>query len=56
MIQKGVLTLEKLFELQSKFKSVVNAKMNRYTMMHRLINLGTHKSPKFINLGTCYIE
>jgi hypothetical protein len=53
LVLKGVLTLERLFNLQSKFRLAINVKMNISTMMHTLINLGTPESPKFIDLGKC---
>jgi len=38
-VPKNVLTLEKLFDLQSKFKRPSNMKTNTSTMMHFLVNL-----------------
>lgn len=55
LVPKSVLSLEKLFDLQSKFRTIVKAKTNSAIMTHTLINLGTPKNPKF-NLGTCCIE
>jgi hypothetical protein len=51
-----VLSLEKLFDLQTKFRKLMNPKMNNSTMMHFLVNLGTLEQPKYINLGTCCSE
>jgi len=55
-VLKNVPTLEKLFDLQSKFRNHVNLKTNSSTMMHFLVNLGTSKHPKYVNLGTHYLE
>jgi hypothetical protein len=52
-VPKNVLTLEKLFDLQSKFRRPANPKTNNSTMMHFLVNLGTSEQPKYVNLGTC---
>jgi hypothetical protein len=52
-VPKNVLTLEKLFDLQSKFRRPTNPKTNSSTMMHFLVNLGTSEQPKYVNLGTC---
>jgi hypothetical protein len=55
-IPKNVLSLEKLFDLQTKFRRLMNPKTNNSTMMHFLVNLGTPEQPKYINLGTCCSE
>jgi hypothetical protein len=55
-VPKNVLTLEKLFDLQSKFRRPANPKTNSSTMMHFLVNLGTSEQPKYVNLGTCCSE
>jgi hypothetical protein len=55
-VPKNVLTLEKLFDLQSKFRRPSNPKTNSSTMMHFLVNLGTSEQPKYVNLGTCYSD
>jgi hypothetical protein len=55
-IPKNVLSLEKLFDLQTKFRRPTNPKTNSSTMMHFLVNLGTPEQPKYINLGTCCSE
>jgi hypothetical protein len=52
-IPKKVLTLEKLYDLQSRFQGSVNVKTNNSSMNYELINLGTVENPKNINLGTC---
>jgi ribonuclease HI len=51
-VPKNVLTLEKLFDLQSKFRRPTNLKTNNSMMMHFLVNLGTYEQPKYVNLGT----
>jgi hypothetical protein len=55
-IPRNVLSLENIFDLQSRFRTTMNPKMNNSTMMHALVNLGTPKQPNFINLGTCCSE
>jgi hypothetical protein len=55
-VPKNVLTLEKLFDLQTKFRRHANPKTNSSTMMHFLVNLGTSEQPKYVNLGTCCSE
>jgi hypothetical protein len=44
-IPKNVLSLEKLFDLQTKFIKPMNMKTNNSTMMHFLVNLGTLNNP-----------
>jgi len=48
---KWVVTLEKLFNLQSHFKGPPNTKTHSSTLSHEKINLGTESDPKYINLG-----
>ena len=52
-IPKGVRTLEKMFELNEKFRRPANMKTHRSTLQFELINLGTETAPKFVNLGKC---
>jgi len=40
-VPKNVLTLEKLFDLQSNFRRPTNPNTNNSTMMHFLVNLAT---------------
>jgi hypothetical protein len=42
-IPKNVVRLEKLYDLQDKFKKVTNCKTNSSTMQFEVINLGTSK-------------
>jgi hypothetical protein len=51
-----VLSLDKLIDLHTKFKTPMNPNTKSSTMMHTLENLGTLEQPKFINLGTCCSE
>jgi hypothetical protein len=51
-VPKNVLTLENLFDLQSKFRRPASMKTNSSTMIHFLVNIGTSKHPKYVNLGT----
>jgi hypothetical protein len=48
--------MENLFDLQSIFKTTTNPKTSKSTMMNFLVNRGTLEHPKFINLGTLYLE
>jgi hypothetical protein len=50
------LSLEKLFNLQTKFRNPMNPNMNISMMIHTLVNLGTLEQPKYINLCTCCSE
>jgi hypothetical protein len=51
-IPKSVLLIEKLFDLQTKFRRPTNPKTNSSTTMHFAFNLGTYEQPKYKNLGT----
>ena len=53
LIPKGVMSLEKLYNLQNRFQGPVNAKTHRSTLSHEHINLGIDKDLKYVNLGTC---
>ena len=53
IITKDVVSLEKLYDLQDQFQGPRNNKTHISTMRHELINLGTKKVLKFVNLGTC---
>lgn len=48
---KGIVSLEKLFDLQSRFCGPPNTKVQSSTLAHRQVNLGSDENPKFINLG-----
>jgi hypothetical protein len=50
-IPKNVVRLEKLYDLQDKFKKVTNCKTNSSTMQFEVINLGTSNIPQNVNLG-----
>jgi hypothetical protein len=53
-IPKNLLSLENMFDLQTKFRRPANPNTNNSTMMHFLVNLGTRQQPKYINMGTFY--
>ena len=55
-IPKGVRTLEKMFDLNEKFRRPANVKTNSSTLQFELINLGTEMAPKFVNLGKCCLS
>ena len=50
-IPKGFRTLEKMFDLNEKFRRPANVKTHSSTLQFKLINLGTETAPKFMNLG-----
>jgi hypothetical protein len=50
-IPKNVVSLEKLYDLQYKFKKATNCKINSLGMQFEVINLGTSSIPQNINLG-----
>lgn len=49
---KNIVKMEKLFDLQDKFKRSTNTKTSRSSLKLEVINLGTQHNPKTINLGT----
>jgi hypothetical protein len=56
-IPKSVIRLEKLYDLQDKFKKVTNCKTNNSSMQFEVINLGSDNTPQNINLGKkCSLE
>jgi len=56
LIPKGVVSLEKLYDLQNHFQGPRNNKIHSSTITHEQINLGTKQDPKFFNLGTSCIQ
>ena len=52
-IPKGVRTLERMFDLDNKFKRPANVKTHSLSLQFKLINLGTEGKPKYVNLGKC---
>ena len=48
---KGIVSLEKLFDLHSRFHRPPNTKVQSSTLAHQQVNLGMDKDPNFINLG-----
>lgn len=53
LIQKGVVSLENLYDLQSYFRGPVNAKTHSSTFSHDHISLGAKKDLKYVNLSAC---
>jgi hypothetical protein len=51
IIPKNIVKLEKLFDLQEKFKRPTNTKPRSSTLLYEAVNLGTEQDPKNINLG-----
>jgi len=56
LIPKGVVSLERVYDLQNNFQGPRNIKTHNSTMMHEQINLGTIQDPNFINLSTCCMQ
>ena len=52
-IPKGVRTLERMFDLDNKFRRPANVKTHNSSLQFELINLGTQVEPKYVNLGKC---
>ena len=52
-IPKGVSTLERMFDLNEKFRRPVNVKTQSSSLQFELINLGTEIEPKYVNLCKC---
>jgi hypothetical protein len=50
-IPRNVVRLEKLYDLQDKFKKFINCKTNSSSMQFEVVNLGTNTMPQNINLG-----
>ena len=48
---KGIVSLEKLFDLQNRFRGTPNMKVQSSILVHQQVNFGTEKDPKFVNLG-----
>lgn len=51
---KGVVKLEKLFDLKNQFWGPPNTKTQSSTLSHDKINLGIKADPNFINLGASF--
>ena len=52
-IPKGVRNLERMFDLNEKFRRPVNSKTHGSSLQFELINLGTKTEPKYVSLGKC---
>lgn len=50
---KGVVPLDKIYDLQNCFQGSSNIETDSSTMMNKHINLGTYHDMKFISLSTC---
>ena len=51
---KGFRTLERMFDLNEKFRRPTNVKTHRSSLQFELINLGTEMEPKYVTLGKCW--
>ena len=54
IIPKNIIRLEKLFDLQDKFKNMTNAKTNNSSLKYKSVNLSLYKNPQKIILGINY--
>ena len=52
-IPKGVRTLERMFDLNEKFRRPENMKTHSSSLQFELINLGTETNHKYVILGKC---
>ena len=50
-IPKGVRNLERMFDLNNKFRRPANVKTHSSSLQFKLINLGTQVEPKYMNSG-----
>ena len=48
---KNIVRLEKLFDLQEKFRRPTNTKTSISSLLYEVVNLSTKQDPKNINLG-----
>ena len=51
---KKIISLEKLFDLQEKFRRPTNTKTSNSSLLYEVVNLITEHNPKNINLGKNY--
>ena len=51
---KNIVRLEKLLDLQEKFKRPTNTKASNSSLLYKVVNLGTKQNLKNINLGKSY--
>jgi len=54
LITQGVVSLEKLYDIQNQSWGSMNENTHNFTLSHEKINLGTEKDLKYVNIGTCY--
>ena len=52
-IPKGFKTLERMFDIDNKFRKPANVKTHSSSLEFELINLGTEAKPRYVNLGKC---
>ena len=50
IVPKNIVRMEKLFDLQEKFRRPTNTKTRSSTLLYEAMNLGTKQDPKNINL------
>jgi len=48
---RNIVKLEKLFNLQDKFRRPTNTKTSNSSLLYEVVNLDTEQNPKNINLG-----
>ena len=52
-IPKRVRNLERMFDLNDKFRRLVNVKTHSSSLQFEFINLGIEIEPKYVNLEKC---
>ena len=52
-IPKGVRNLERMFDLDNKFRKPANLKTHNSYLQFEMINLGTEAELKYVNLAKC---
>ena len=48
---KNIVRLDKLFDLQDKFRRLTNTKTSNSSLLYEAVNLGIEQNPKNINIG-----
>ena len=46
--------MEKMLDLDNKFRRLANVKTHSSSLQFELINIGSEADPKYVNLGKCY--
>ena len=51
IIPKSIISMEKFYDLQDKFRKTTNCKTQSSTLNYAHVNLGSEQEPQCINLG-----